>query len=105
MTAWGPETTVRVPPSVYARAFGEEIVLLHFARGEYYGLDPIGARVWELFAAGKSLRDAAEFVSSNYEVSFEQALVDVEALASELEAQSLIDVASAAATDPAGSRR
>ena len=38
---------VKISPSVYARAFGEEVVLLEFGRGEYFGLDAVGAELRE----------------------------------------------------------
>ena len=34
-------THVTISPSVYARSFGEEVVLLEFGKGEYFGLDAI----------------------------------------------------------------
>jgi hypothetical protein len=93
MTAPRPESTVRVSPSVYARPFGEEIVLLHFARGEYYGLDPIAARVWERLVLGETLESAARFVAEHYDVSVEEALRDIQALVVELGDQSLVELA------------
>ena len=44
-----------VPPQVRARMVGEETVILHLESGIYFGLDPVGARAWQLIQAGKSL--------------------------------------------------
>ena len=46
-----------------------EAVLLDLASGAYFGLNAVGTRVWELFAAGKTygqVRDAilAEFAAT-----------------------------------------
>ncbi len=82
---------VTVSPKVYARAFGEEIVLLDFAVGEYYGLDPIGARVWRSLEAGDDLRAVAEGIAADYDVSAEVALADVLQLIAELGSSALVD--------------
>ncbi len=43
-----------VPSQVRARTVGGEIVLLHLESGVYFGLDPVGARAWQLIRAAKS---------------------------------------------------
>ena len=37
------------------RVVGSEIVLLDLTSGTYFGLDAVGARIWQLIAAGQSL--------------------------------------------------
>jgi len=37
---------VTVPPHVIARRVGEDTVILDLASGTYFGLDPVGARIW-----------------------------------------------------------
>jgi hypothetical protein len=78
-------------PSVYARSFGDELVLLAFGRGEYYGLDAIGARIWSLLGDGKSLGEIAAVLSSTYEVTRDDALRDVMTLVAELRGQGLVE--------------
>lgn len=34
-------------PDAFANAIGDETVLLQVKRGVYYGLDPVGTRIWE----------------------------------------------------------
>ena len=38
--------------TVIAKMVGAEMVLLDYDRGIYYGLNPIGARVWQLLSEG-----------------------------------------------------
>jgi hypothetical protein len=55
-------TVVRMPddqklgcsPDVMARVLDGEAVLLDLASGEYFGLNAVGTRIWELFASGMS---------------------------------------------------
>jgi hypothetical protein len=51
--------TFSVSAQVMARRVGNETVLLDLASGTYFGLDPVGARIWQLIGkedAGGSLR-------------------------------------------------
>lgn len=86
-----PDTRIRIAPSVYARAFGPEIVLLEFRRGEYFGLDPIGAEVWKLLEGGSTLAAAADAIVMQYDVSREEAFRDVVNLVGSLEKNHLVD--------------
>lgn len=85
------ESRVRIAPSVYARAFGSEIILLEFHRGEYFGLDAIGAEVWRLLEKGSTLGAAAEALVARYDVSHETALEDIVSLVSHMRESSLVE--------------
>lgn len=86
-----PDSRFRATPSVYARTFGDELVLLAFGRGEYYGLDAVGARIWSLVTGGASVAEAATTLSTTYEVTSDAALRDIMALVGELEGQGLVE--------------
>jgi hypothetical protein len=81
---------VTVSPSVHARPFGEELVILEFGLGEYFGLDPIGTAVWRRLAAGDDLGAVADHLVSEFEVDREQALRDVMTLVGELRDKGLL---------------
>lgn len=85
-----PDARVRIAPSVYARAFGSEIILLEFHRGEYYGLDEIGAEIWRLLENGSTLAAAADAMVARYEVTREEALRDIVALVERMKEGSLV---------------
>jgi len=82
---------VRISPRVYARAFGDEMVLLDFAVGEYFALDPIGAEVWRRLEAGDVLLQIADALVQRYEVSRDDALRDVVALVGEMREHGLVE--------------
>ncbi len=86
-----PDTRVRVAPSVYARAFGPEIILLEFHRGEYFGLDEIGAEVWRLLEQGSTLGAAADALVERYDVSRETALQDIVGLVTHMRDNRLVE--------------
>ena len=85
--------TVSVPPQVMARTVGDETVILDLASGTYFGLDPVGARIWELMGEGKPLVEICDQMLEEYEVSREELERDTLRLAQELADQGLIGLA------------
>ncbi len=81
---------VRIPPEVLARQVGEETVILDLSRGTYYGLDPVGARIWQLLAEGRTLAEAGDAVAAEYEAPRETIERDLLALVGDLLKQRLI---------------
>lgn len=92
------ETTVVVAsPHQVSSTVGTDAVILEVDQGAYYGLNEVGARVWELLKAPSTVGDIRETIASEYDVSPEQALSDVLALLEELASHGLIEVRRAAA--------
>lgn len=85
-----PETRVRIASSVHARPFGEELVLLEFGQGQYFGLDPVGAEVWRGLERGETLGQIADTIVARWSVSYEDAVRDIEALIGHMEAEALV---------------
>jgi len=79
-----------IKPNAMARQLGEETVILDLESGTYFGLDPVGARIWQLMKEGKSLAEICDVMLDEYEVSREKLERDALALAQDLEARSLI---------------
>ncbi|MDB4946858.1 MAG: hypothetical protein JWP97_6392 [Labilithrix sp.] len=88
--AVSPRTSARIPANVYARPFGEEIVLLDFARGEYFGLDEVGAAVWRSLESGKTVGETVDLLVDRYDVAREVAFDDIVAIVTHLAAESLL---------------
>jgi hypothetical protein len=79
--------------SVKARKVGDEIVLLAVDSGTYFGLDPIGARAWELICEEKSLADICDIMVEEYEVERVVLESDLLELARDLIERKLIEAA------------
>jgi len=84
---------IMIPAQVMARQVGQETVILDLASGTYFGLDPVGARIWQLMVEGKTLAEVCEAMLAEYEVTAEKIELDVLTLAQELSAKQLITVA------------
>ena len=84
---------ITIPAQVMARQVGEETVILDLASGTYFGLDPVGARIWQLLTEGKTLDEVCGAMLAEYEVSREDIERDVLRLAEELRTKQLISCA------------
>ena len=56
---------------------GEEAAILGLKNSVYYGLNAVGARIWELLREPKSLEEVQKAILSEYDVSVEQAEKDL----------------------------
>ncbi|MBA3974971.1 MAG: PqqD family protein [Candidatus Solibacter sp.] len=81
---------LEVPVEVMARQVGEETVILHLESGTYYGLDAVGARIWQLIVEGRSLGEICRVMIDEYDVEQLRIERDVLDLASALEAKRLV---------------
>ena len=50
---------------------GDETVLLNLENGTYYGLDPVGTRIWALLKEGHSPAAIGPLLVAEYEVEAE----------------------------------
>ena len=69
-----------------------EAVLLNLKSGIYFGLDPVGTRIWQLFAEHDALSEIAQVITDEYDVSRERCETDLFMLVTELERQGLISL-------------
>ena len=79
-----------IPTHVMARTMGDETVLLDLAIGTYFGLNPVGARIWQLLGEGKTLADVCTALLAVYEVERVQLEADVLRLTGELLERGLV---------------
>jgi hypothetical protein len=85
-------TVLRVSDDVLTRTAGTETVLLDLDSEEFFGLDGVGARVFELFEQPRTLGDVIDTLSSEYDVDRPTLTKDVTDLVAELAAQKLLVV-------------
>jgi hypothetical protein len=84
-------TKVRSTKHVFAREFDGELVLLDLARGDYYGLDAIGARLWNGLVGGRTVADIATELCTEYDVEAATLRADLLALARDLAEKGLLE--------------
>jgi Coenzyme PQQ synthesis protein D (PqqD) len=82
----------RLREGVITKMFGDEMVLLDYERGIYYGLNDVGARMLSLIAEGISLPEVVERLLEEFEVSGPTLQSDLQTLIGELQAKGLVAV-------------
>jgi hypothetical protein len=76
-----------------ASKVGGEIVILNHNKGAYYGLDEVGALVWNnLEEEPKTLESLCNAVLSAYDIDQETCQEDVELLLKDLISEKLVEV-------------
>ncbi len=82
---------------VHVRDFDGELVVLDLAKGDYFGLNEVGAKLWSGLVAGQSPAEVADALFADYDVTRERLLADLVALTGELLARGLIEPTAATA--------
>jgi ornithine carbamoyltransferase len=76
-----------------ASKVGGEIVILNHNKGAYYGLDEVGAVVWNsLEEEPQTLEALCEAVLGEYDIDKKTCLEDVEVLLNDLISEKLVEV-------------
>jgi len=91
-SAIAPDTTVVVSPQQVSTSLGEEAVILGAEAGQYFGLNAVGARIWELVQEPVRVSAICATLCEEYEVTAEQCERDVVALLTDLRDKGLLDV-------------
>jgi hypothetical protein len=71
---------------------GGEAAILNLKNSVYYGLDPIGARVWQLIQEPITLGQIRDVLRAEYDVEPAQLEADLRDLLQELAEQGLVEI-------------
>ena len=86
----GPGGRVSVGADVHVREFDGSLVILDLARGDYFGVDEVGAKLWEGLARGESPAEVAAAIGPDYDVDPGVLERDLVRLTDELVARGLV---------------
>lgn len=81
---------VTVSGDVLFQELHGEAVLLHLKTGVYFGLDPVGTRVWQLLQAHADLSDLLQAMVAEFDVTEERCTEDLLALIAEMQAHQIV---------------
>ncbi len=90
----GLDRVVRMADEVIFRELQGEAVILNLASSTYFGLDPVGTRIWQLCVAHGSLRSVWEAMQQEFDASSEMLRTDLLTFVDELLAKGLFSVES-----------
>jgi hypothetical protein len=85
-----PAGAIRPVPEVVCQALGDEAVLLNLNNGRYYGLDPVGTRMWTLLLDLRDPEAVVRQVMLEYDVDEARCRSDVASLVGRLEQAGLV---------------
>ena len=71
---------------------GGEVVILNMKNGVYYGLDPVGARIWSLVQDPTTVKVLRDAIFNEYDVDADRCERDLLVLLQDLASNELIEV-------------
>lgn len=83
---WRPQRA----PNVVARTLAGEAVLLNLSTEEYFSLNEVGSRIWDLMDGQRTVADITDSITTEYDAERADVLEDVLVLLDELAEAGLI---------------
>jgi hypothetical protein len=69
-----------------------EKAILDLKSGQYYGLNPVGTRIWDLVQVSRSVNEVLSILLDEFDVEAEACTRDLFALLEELQVKGLVEV-------------
>jgi hypothetical protein len=85
-----PDTVLQRKPDMLFNEIDGEVVMLSIENSEYYGMDKVGSRIWELLEQPIAYRELLTKLIEEYEVTEQQCNRDTLAFLKKLEDKKLI---------------
>lgn len=86
------QTTVMVSSQQVSCPLGDESAILNLKNSVYYGMNPVGATVWNLLKEPKTVAEIRDAIIEEYEVGEERCEQDLFVLLEEMRREGLIEV-------------
>jgi hypothetical protein len=84
--------TIVVSKEQVSSRLGDETAILGLKNGVYYGLNPVGARVWNLIQQPRTLVELQEILASEYDVEGPRLESDLRLLIGQLAEERLVEI-------------
>jgi hypothetical protein len=91
-TAVSVDSVVSTSKDIVFSNLADEVVILDLKSGVYHGLEAVGARVWELMAEPRPLREVRDVLLDEYDVDAGQCESDLLRLIEELKSHGLVEI-------------
>ena len=85
-------TRLTVASDLVSQNLDDELILLHFGSGMYFGFNDVSARAWQLIGDKGRLCDVLEVLCDEYDVARETLAADLLAFVETLHAKGLVQV-------------
>ncbi len=87
-----PTSSVVRVKEILSAEVGNEVVLMSIEKGVYFGLNPVGARVWSLLDELVVVQEVCATIVEEFEVTLEQCQEEVLEVLKDMRAQGLIRI-------------
>ncbi len=87
-----PHSTILVNEDVVSCDLVDEAAILNLKTGIYYGLDPVGARIWKLIQTPRQLNEILETLLKEYDVEKNRCQEDLNELIEQLYEKELVKI-------------
>jgi len=86
------DTSVVASKEQASADLGGEAAILNLKNGVYYGLNPVGARIWALIQTPRTVREVRDAIINEYNVDSDRCERDLVALLQQLVEHDLVDI-------------
>lgn len=90
-----PESIVAAAAEQVSCPLGEEAAILNLKNTVYYGLDPVGSRIWSLLQQPRSVSELRDVLVDEYDVEAERCERDLLELLEKMRVEGLVQVRNA----------
>ncbi|MEI7827901.1 MAG: PqqD family peptide modification chaperone [Euryarchaeota archaeon] len=71
---------------------GGEAAILNLKNGVYYGLNPVGARIWNLIQTPRTVREVRDTIIDEYDIDSDRCERDLAVLLQQLVEHDLVEI-------------
>jgi len=86
------DTSVVASKEQASADLGGEAAVLNLKNGIYYGLNPVGARIWNIIQAPRTVREVRDTLIDEYDVDSDRCERDLVTLLQQLVEHDLVDI-------------
>lgn len=92
LSGFEKDSLLRRMPGLLESPLDGELVMLNIERGNYYGLNGVAKRIWELLDQPRSFRQLCETLQTEFDVATEQCESDVLVFLQDLIKEGIVQV-------------
>jgi hypothetical protein len=86
------QSIVTIAPDQFSSDLAGEAAILSLTSSAYYGLNAVGARIWELIREPQTVQQVRDRLLAEYDVDAGRCEADLIALLQELAAEGLVEI-------------
>ena len=85
------DTVLSRKPNLLFNVIDDEVVMLSIENSEYYGMEKVGSRIWELLEKPLSFGELVEYLMDEYDITKEKCIEDSVSFLEDLVEKKLIE--------------